>query len=101
MFHVLIAAIVLVSGSQTTTTSAGHGTIVPGRGGTIVRAGVQVTHTTAQPPVLAFDGTKFARASSALPQYCWVPVNMNGMTVFVFTRNERPQPGCQAWTPWP
>lgn len=51
MLHVLLAGLVLISGSQTTTTSAARGHVGENGGGTIYHVSVHVEHSSVLPPV--------------------------------------------------
>ncbi|HEY9179693.1 MAG TPA: hypothetical protein VIO32_03175 [Candidatus Baltobacteraceae bacterium] len=87
MLHLLLAGIVMISGSQTTSTTTSHGRVDPVRGGAILKLGVQITHATPRSPVTPLDLRK----------------NVNGMPVITFVRVERPRvnAGCQSWMFWP
>jgi hypothetical protein len=104
MLHLLLAGIVMISGSQTTSTSTSHGRIDPVHGGTILKVGVQTTHATQLPLVNRFRGVAGQPLGpNAIPQYCFVRKDMNGMPVVVFVRVESRQNAgaCQPWTLWP
>lgn len=95
MLHLLLAGLVLISGSQTTTTTTSHARIDPVHGGgAVLKIGVQTTHTTQRSPAT----TLFTAQTN--PLYCLVRRKVNGMDIVTFVRIERPQLYAGACQPW-
>lgn len=65
MLHLLVAGLVLISGSQTTTISSGHGRIGAAGGGAIYHVTVRTVHDTQRSPVQSYS-QKNARAGRSL-----------------------------------
>lgn len=55
MLHLLLAGLVLISSSQTTTNTSSHGRTDPFHGGAVFTARVQITHATPPSPVTSLD----------------------------------------------
>jgi hypothetical protein len=94
MLHLLLAGLVMISGSQTTTTTTSHSRIDPVRGsGVVFKVGVQVTHSTPTSPVTLLS-------APSNPLYCLVRRKINGMEIVTFVRIQRPQLYAGACQPW-
>jgi len=58
MLHLLVAGLVFISGSQTTTTSSGHGRVGATGGGAIYHVTIRTTHDTQRSPVINYSAPR-------------------------------------------
>ncbi|HKU67024.1 MAG TPA: hypothetical protein VJP85_04530 [Candidatus Baltobacteraceae bacterium] len=97
MFHLLIAGLVLISGSQTTTASHTFGHVGANGGGAIYRVSVQTQHVSNRPPVNTYEQQQRQQAQLlARTQYCWVRRKVGNGYMLVFQRVSGAVPACSA-----